>query len=206
MRNQIRIILVDDYDEFRLGLNTFLNSFEEFEIVESLNTAEGIVDKINQNSVDILILDINLSDNNLEGIGVSREVGIHTNARVIMLTSMNHYEIIFNASQSGAVAYIVKSDFEKLPDVIRTIYTKESPYIKLNKLEREHILSQLTPSELETFEYIAKGLTQKEIATQKNVTLQAIKIHVYHVLRKLNVKNSKEALNILSKFNIFSKN
>jgi DNA-binding NarL/FixJ family response regulator len=122
---------------------------------------------------------------------------------------MNEDHIVYDAYHAGAVDYIIKTNFEEIPDAIRAAYSNDSPirpcvaksirkeFCRLKQIEEkyevEQMRSRLTPTELQTLELIAQGLTQKEISETNFVSINTVKIHVCNILKKMGEKSGKEA-------------
>jgi DNA-binding NarL/FixJ family response regulator len=206
---KIRILIVEDDKDWLRGLAAFLLKCPDLDITATAETREEALQAIQENDIDVILMDIMLSGD-MTGIGLTEEVMQISDARVIMLTSLEEKNTIFEAFQAGAIDYQIKSQFENIPNIIRQAYSKKSPinaavaeqmreeFRRLKLLEQEYrkkdMKSVITPAELQVLEMIHQGSKQTEIADQLFISIRTVKNHVNHLLRKLGVKSSKEAV------------
>ncbi|CAH0118125.1 MULTISPECIES: response regulator transcription factor [unclassified Paenibacillus] len=206
--NEIRVMIVEDDDDWRRGLKAYLEQQPDLAVVAQAAAAEEARTAAREAQPDIVLMDIMLVDS-LEGIALTADISQSCNARVIMLSSLEEKEVIFEAFQAGAVNYIVKSDFTNIPEAIRQAYADSSPidagvaerireeFRRLQQVEREYEIRKarelITPTEREVLAMIHEGYTQPQIADKFVVSLRTVKNHVNSILKKLNGKSSKEA-------------
>ncbi|WJH36011.1 response regulator transcription factor [Paenibacillus sp. CC-CFT747] len=206
--DNIRVLIVEDDRDWRRGLAAYLAKQPDIEVKGQAETPEEALKAIREEDFDVVLMDIMLASQ-AEGIWLTAEVCQSCTARVLMLTSMQDKELIFDAFRAGAADYLVKSDFEKIPDAVRAAYAKESPisasvaeqmreeFRRLKQVEQEYktkeLRSQITPAELTVLEMIDSGHTQTEIADRLVVSIRTIKVHVGNILKKLGGGSSKEA-------------
>lgn len=204
----IRILIVEDDMDWLRGLSAYLSKQPDLFIAATADNRESALRAMEDQSIDVILMDIMLSGE-MYGIGLTEEVMKISDARVIMLTSLEEKTTIFEAFQAGAIDYHIKSDFESIPEAIRQAYRKKSPinsnvaeqmreeFRRLKRLEQEYkqkdMRAVITPTELQVLELIYSGLTQTEIADQLFISIRTVKNHVNHILRKLGLKSSKEA-------------
>jgi DNA-binding NarL/FixJ family response regulator len=208
---KISILLVEDDPDWLNGLTDFLVSEEDFHLVGGTACSKEAVDILKSFPVDVVLMDIMLTKtDSLDGIDLTLEVTRSSDAKVIMLTSLEDDHVIFGSYEVGAIDYIVKSNFEEIPDAIRDAYHNRSPvrpqiadkirqeFRRLkeseSKYEVEKMQSLFTPSELTILQLIEQGYTQSEMADQLVVSVNTIKKHVNHILRKMECTSSKEAV------------
>lgn len=206
--DEIRVLVIEDDPDWLRGLSAFLSGQPDIRVVGAAAAAEEALPLIAKEKPDVVLMDIMLAGGP-EGIGLTEKITSESRARVIMLTSMEDKDLIFDAFQAGAVDYHIKSDYSAIPDAVRAAYQKRSPisaaaaermreeFRRLRRLEREMKIKEmkalLTPTEMEVLKLIGKGRTQPEIAKQFVVSLRTVKIHVGRILRKLGAKSSREA-------------
>lgn len=206
----IRVGLVEDDPDWRRGLADYLDREPDMEVVWKASGADELHAALSDchPPADVVLMDIMLGDSP-EGIRLAEETALSTEARIIMLTSMEEKELIFRAFQAGAIDYQVKSCFEQLPGAVRAAYAKQSPispaaaerlreeFRRLKAVEREYEVQKLkdmiTPSELQLLGLIDQGYTQPQIADKLFITLRTVKNHVNSILKKLGMQGSKEA-------------
>ncbi|MCS7461109.1 response regulator transcription factor [Paenibacillus doosanensis] len=204
----IRVVIVEDDQDWLRGLTGYLSKEGDIGIVGTASSGQEAVELLEQVEADVVLMDIMMSDSP-DGIWAAAEIVQCTGARVIMLTSMEEKELIFEAFKVGAVDYMVKSNFTEIPQAIRNAYANRSSihpsvaaqmreeFKRLKRLEHEvrvkELKNLLTPTEIQVLDLIEKGHTQTQIADKFVVSIRTIKVHVGNILRKLGGKSSKEA-------------
>ncbi len=206
-RDKIRIVMVDDDLDWIRLLTINIHSVEnDIMIAGSASTVEKAIEVVKIMEPDVVLLDINLTENRYDGIEAAYEITKISNAKIIMLTRFFDEDLIRNSFIAGAVNYLSKSEAKRIPDVIRTIYKKTSAveilardYGRLKNSERkEKLLSILSDSEKEVMNLYIKGYKRKEIALSLGKTEDTIKNQVNSSLRKLRIGNRKELLEKLA--------
>lgn len=206
--NEIRVLIVEDDPDWLRGLSAYLASEPGISVVASAGTTEEAAKAIRELEFDVVLMDIMLADETA-GIGLAQEVLARGGAKVLMLTSMELKELMFDAFRAGAADYLIKSDFERIPEAIRSAHRDQSPisaaaaaqmreeFKRLKQMEqtykKKELKDKITPSELQVLEMIDKGMSQPAIADKLVVSLRTIKVHVGNVLKKLGGGTSKEA-------------
>ena len=204
---KIRILLVDDHDLFRSGIKALLQRQSDLEVVgEAGDGLEG-VKLIEQTPADVLLLDCDLpSMKGYEVLAQIREA--HPNLAVIMLTVSEDYDTLGECLRLGARGYLLKNiDQEFLLRSIRSVYQGESvisPQMMTKFVTR--LASQDEPSareasdpatltrrEKETLRWIARGVSNKEIARAMGLAESTVKVPVQSILRKLGVASRVQA-------------
>ncbi|GGG04490.1 response regulator [Paenibacillus abyssi] len=204
----IRVMLVEDDPDWRRGLAHYISKEADLELVAESGEAEAAIRLAKQMMPDVILMDIMLADSP-EGIRLTGELSESTGARIIMLTSMEDKSLMVEAFRSGAVNYLIKSDFNDIPDAVRKAAVDRSgidaaaarqvleEFRRLKRMEREYEVyrfkESITKTELEVLSMIDKGLTQSQIADQSFISLRTVKNHVSNILRKIGGKSSKEA-------------
>ncbi|CAM4509878.1 two-component system vancomycin resistance associated response regulator VraR [Paenibacillus endophyticus] len=223
--NKIQVWIVEDDLDWLRGLVAYINKELDLEVVWTSSKPEDVrlalQNGLQQSTpADVVLMDIML-EGRPEGVLLAEEAALATGAKVIMLTSMEEKELIFRSFQAGAIDYQIKSDFEKLPEAIRSAYRSQSPinaavaenmreeFRRLKQLEREFEVKKLgdliTPSELQLLDLIDQGYTQPQIADKLVVSIRTVKNHVNHILKKLNLSGSREAANKAKEMGLFHK-
>jgi DNA-binding NarL/FixJ family response regulator len=206
--DNIRLLIVEDDKDWLRGLTSYLAMQPDIKVVAAAATGDEALGALADNEIDVVLMDIMLASS-MEGIWLTSQITASTSVRVIMLTSMEEKELIFEAFQAGAVDYHIKSEYTSIPAAIRAAYRNRSPineavaermrqeFRRLKQMEKEvkvnEIKNLITPTEMEVLKLIDKGYTQPEIAKAFVVSIHTIKIHVGHILRKLGVGSSREA-------------
>lgn len=206
----IKVWIIEDDRDWLRGLTAFLNKEEDIDVIWTESDPQQARQTIQSlaEAADVILMDIML-DGRPEGIELADVASRLTGARVIMLTSMEEKELIFQSFQAGAIDYQIKSDFESLPAAVRAAYAKQSTisaaaaeqmreeFRRLKLVEREFEVKKMedliTPSELQLLNLIDQGYSQTQIADKLVVSLRTVKNHVNHILKKLRLPGSKEA-------------
>jgi two-component system NarL family response regulator len=197
MKNQksIRILVVDDHFMVRMGLTASLNVEPDMEVIAEVGSGEAVLEAYGKYRPNLVIMDVRLPG--MSGPdAVAALIHKFPDARILMLSTHAGEEEIYRSLQAGARGYIVKSAVrDELLDAIREVYEGRrylDPTVAPLLVER---LSQrsLTSRELEVLRMVVKGLGNKEIGTVLNIAEVTVKLHVSHVLEKLNVKDRTEA-------------
>jgi DNA-binding NarL/FixJ family response regulator len=205
---QIRLLIIEDDEDWLRGLAAYLSREQDLRITATAGTREAAEQAVRETEFDVALVDI-MMHGTAEGIDLAQLICQTTSARVVMLTSLQEKEMIFDAYKVGAIDYLVKSDFEQIPAAVRAAYAKESPmnafvagqmreeFKRLRQLEQTYrvkdIRDKITPSELQVLRMIDEGHTQSDIADKLYLSLRTIKVHVGNVLKKLGGSTSKDA-------------
>lgn len=191
----IRILVVDDHFMVRMGLSASLNVEDDMEVVAEAGTGEAALEAYRKNSPTMVIMDVRLPGMS----GADATASLLTDfpdARVLMLSTHSGEEEVYRAMQAGARGYILKSVVrEELLHAIREVHAGRR-YLDAavaSQLAERLSHRSLTGRELEVLRMVAKGLGNKEIAGALNIAEVTVKLHVSHVLEKLNVKDRTEA-------------
>ena len=179
----------------RMGLTASLNVEPDMEVIAEVGSGEAVLEAYGKYRPNLVIMDVRLPG--MSGPDAEAAL-IHKfpDARILMLSTHAGEEEIYRSLQAGARGYIVKSAVrDELLDAIREVYEGRrylDPTVAPLLVER---LSQrsLTSRELEVLRMVVKGLGNKEIGTVLNIAEVTVKLHVSHVLEKLNVKDRTEA-------------
>ncbi|MGL4407844.1 MAG: two-component system response regulator NarL [Zoogloea sp.] len=200
----VSVVVVDDHALFRKGIQQLISADPLFQVVaEAASGAEGI-EAILTHRPDLALIDLHMKGQ--DGISVIRALkaaGIQS--RLIMLTVSDNGLDVMEALNAGASGYLLK-DMEpdefchKLKQAAggRTVLSESvgnllAPSQPANKVINDHGWSSLTTREQETLELVSKGASNKIIARALGIAESTVKVHVKHVLQKLNLRNRFEA-------------
>lgn len=205
----IRILLVDDQALFREGLRTLLSLHKDIEIVGEAGDGREALELATFYQPDVVLMDLRMPI--LDGVAATRRLKESVpKARVIVLTTFDDDETVFDGLRAGAVGYLLKDvSSEKLVEAIRVAARGESflqPSIaakvlaEFNRLEnhapvppRSDLVEPLSDRELEILRQVAAGASNKEIANQLFITEGTVKNHVTNILGKLGVRDRTQA-------------
>ncbi len=198
------VLLVDDHPLFRRGLSQLIQTIASFELIgEASCGAEGI--ELQQRlQPDLMLLDLNMRD--ISGLEVLRAVkATDADTRILIITVSDHGEDLVAALRAGADGYLLK-DMEPEQMVDRLKAATNGQVVVSDSLT--HLLASalrgeprpespedagLTEQELRIVERLASGLSNKLIARDLDIAEGTVKVHVKHILRKLNLRSRVEA-------------
>lgn len=199
----ITVFLVEDDPVWRKGLVDFLNKEPDISVVGEAGTKEEAIERFAPGKADVVLMDINLTENNLDGIETAVAfMELQVDCKIIMLTSLTAEDIIVESFSAGAVNYISKTSFKEIPDAIRAAHNRVSAihptaaaalrneFLRMKKEEDQKLLS---PAEKDILQLIHQGQTQTQIEQSLHITKRTIKNHINRILKKMGVKTSKEA-------------
>ncbi|OKI61859.1 response regulator [Micromonospora sp. CB01531] len=199
----IRVFLLDDHEVVRRGLADLLTSSGDIEVVGESGSAQEAARRIPALRPDVAILDARLPDGN--GIDVCRDIrAVDSSIKGLILTSYEDDEALFAAIMAGAAGYVLKQiRGTDLVDAVRRVAAGQSlldPAITTRVLERirsgveqPRELKSLTEQERRILEYVAEGLTNREIAGKMFLAEKTVKNYVSSVLAKLGLERRTQA-------------
>jgi two-component system NarL family response regulator len=191
----IRIVIADAQHLVRQGFRAMLERLPSMEVVAEASTAKEAVEQYARHRPDILLLDLRFPDLcGVEAIRAIREQFLI--ARIIVLTTCDGDEDIYQSLQAGAKAYLLKDvTLEELVDCIGKVHRGLTcvPAPIAAKLAERTAGPELTERELEVLRRIVAGRSNKEIAADLDITEGTVKTHVNHVLDKLGVHDRTQA-------------
>ena len=205
----IRILLVDDQALFREGLRTLLSVYDDLTIIGEANNGQEAVDFVAQDQPDVILMDLRMPV--LDGVAATRLIlSDYPNCRVIVLTTFDDDEHVFDALRAGAVGYLLKDvPSEKLVEAIRATAAGQSflqPSVAAKVVAeftrmsdapapdpQASLVEPLSDRELEILELIATGASNKEIADQLVITEGTAKSHISNILNRLDARDRTQA-------------
>lgn len=191
----IRILVVDDHFMVRMGLTASLNAEADMEVVAEVGSGEAALEAYNRTRPNLVIMDVRLPG--MDGVAATAAIlREFPDAAILMLSTHAGEEEIYRAMQAGARGYVLKSVMRE--DLLRAIREVHAGRRHLDPIVASHLAERLshrslTARELEVLRMVAKGWGNKEIANALNIAEVTVKLHVSHVLEKLNVKDRTEA-------------
>ncbi|WP_325050581.1 two-component system response regulator NarL [Pseudoalteromonas sp. T1lg48] len=198
------IMLVDDHPLFRKGLQQLIEMEDDLAVISQYSNGTDAISGALKDDPDLIILDLNMQGiDGLETVKQMRLQGV--TARIIMLTVSDNDEDVIAAITNGADGYLLK-DMEPEDIVVnikqavtgrmaiseRLTETLATALRRPNK-KSENPLDGLTSRELEILKLIAKGMSNKLIARELDISDGTVKVHVKHVLKKLSFRSRVEA-------------
>ncbi len=191
----LRILVVDDHFMVRMGLSASLNAEDDMEVIAEAANGKDAIEAYREHHPTLVLMDVRLPG--MSGAeAVAAIMHEFPDARVLMLSTHSGEEEIYRSLRAGARGYILKSALrEELLRAIRQVQDgKHYLDSTLAPLLAEHAAHRpLTSRELEVLKMVAKGMGNKEIAAALNIAEVTVKLHVSHMLDKLDVKDRTEA-------------
>ena len=201
-----RILVVDDHFMVRMGLSASLNVEPDMQVVGEAGTGEAAITEFRYHLPDLVLMDVRLPG--MSGAETTAEIlREFPNARILMLSTHSGEEEVYRALQAGARGYVLKNVVrEELLCAIREVI-EGNRYIDpavASVLAARVGHRALSSRELEVLRMVAKGLGNKEIAAALDIAEVTVKLHVSHVLQKLNVRDRTEAATVALQRGIIS--
>lgn len=197
--DKIRVVLIEDDEDWIKIIETIIGDEDDMMVVGCGRTKEEAI-KLSKalDQIDIYLVDINLTEDNLDGIYTALELKQSESSKIIMLTSMSDEEVIQQAFTAGATDYILKKDATHIPEIIRSTYSESPPIQALIKdyvrLKSEEQLKELTTAERVVYDLIEQGYSRSEIQKKLIKSDNTIKNQIKNILKKLSVSSMKEAI------------
>ena len=204
----IRVVVADDQALVRAGFRMILDSQKDIEVVAEAGDGREALERARELEPDVVLMDIRMPE--LDGLEATRRLlaGDGT-TRVLILTTFDLDEYVYEAMKSGASGFLLKDVRpEQLAEAVRVVAAGESllaPAITRRLIEqfvrrpppgaaRPPQLEELTERELDVLMLVARGLSNAEIAQELVLTEATVKTHVTHILTKLGLRDRVQAV------------
>jgi DNA-binding NarL/FixJ family response regulator len=204
----IRTAIADDQGMIRAGLRSLLDDEPDIEIVAEAEDGEQAVEVVRRHRPDVLLMDIRMP--HLDGLAATRRiVDGAVGTRVLILTTYDLDEYVFEALRAGASGFLLKdAPAEHLAAAVRTVAAGDSllsPSVTRRVVEafarlptpdagRREQLQELSAREVEVLEHLARGRSNAEIAGELVISEATAKSHVSSVLLKLGLRDRVQAV------------
>ncbi len=205
----IRVLLADDQFLFREGLETLLSVHKDIQVVGQASNGQEAIDLALKLRPDVILMDMQMPV--LNGVGATRRLkGLLPDCRIIVLTTFDDKEYIFDALRAGAMGYLLKDvGSVQLAESIRRTARGESildpsvaakvvaEFSRVSSLvtvtSSEVLVEPLSEREIEVLRLVTVGMSNREIAQKLIISAGTAKTHIHNLCGKLGVHNRTEA-------------
>ena len=207
----IRVMLVDDHIMVRKGLATILKVFDDLQLAGEAESGAAAIKLCGEVLPDVVLMDMVMPD--MDGAAATRVIRQkYPQAQVIALTSFKEGELVKNALEAGAIAYLLKD--VSADDLARAIRAAHAGRVTLSPEAAQSLVEtanqpptpglDLTEREREVLSLMIEGLNNTQIAGRLAVSPSTIKSHVSNILSKLGVASRTEAVTLALRNHIVS--
>jgi len=208
MTSPVRIIVADDHVVVRTGFAALLETQPDFTVVGTASDGEQAVRMSRELSPDVVLMDVRMPV--MDGIEATRQLSEGPRPRVLILTTFDLDQYVYDALCAGASGFLLKDvTAERLFDAVRVIAAGEAllaPAVTRRLISEfarlrprpdgapAAALGTLTPRETQVLRLVAEGLSNPEIAARLVVTEETVKTHVSRMLSKLGLRDRTQAV------------
>jgi len=201
--NKINILIVDDQTLIREGLAALLDLSPDLRVVGKAADGRQALAQVEALQPDVVLMDVRMPGMN--GVAATRQIRARCpNVRVIVLTTFDRDEYVFESLRAGAAGYLLKdADPPRLAAAIRAVYAGDAildPAVTQKVIRRaahsqsaETLTERLTPREREILRLMTAGATNVEIAARLRLAEGTVKNHISHILGKLKARDRAHA-------------
>ena len=211
----IRVLVADDQSLVRGGFRMLLGGEQDMEIVAEASNGLEAVEKAARFHPTIVLMDIRMPE--LDGLEATRRILVaDAEARILILTTFDLDEYVYEALRSGASGFVLKDEPpEQLLAAIRTVAAGDallSPSVTMRVIKQfarkprpapPKEFDELTSREQEVFRLIADGLSNVEIGQQLYISDTTVKTHITHILQKLGLRDRVQAVVLAYQTSLF---
>jgi DNA-binding NarL/FixJ family response regulator len=211
----IRVLVADDQSMVRAGFRMLLSGEPDIEVVAEASNGLEAVDKAARFRPTVVLMDIRMPE--LDGLEATKRIlAADDAARILILTTFDLDEYVYEALRAGASGFVLKDDPpEQLLAAVRTVAGGEallSPTVTKRVIKQfTHIprpapprqLDDLSERELDVFRLIARGLSNAEIGRELYISEATVKTHITHILQKLNLRDRVQAVVLAHETGLF---
>ncbi|MBC7193403.1 two-component system response regulator NarL [Marinobacter sp.] len=199
------ILLIDDHPLLRQGIRQLIDLEDDMTVVGEASNARDGIERARAMEPDLILMDLNMPEmSGIEALKALREESI--SSRIIMFTVSDHEEDVVDALRAGADGYLLK-DMEPEDMITRlhqaavgkmvisdrlTTLLAEALRSSKSKATSRPDFDSLTPREKDILRLIAEGLSNKMIGRKLDISDGTVKVHVKHLLKKLNLRSRVE--------------
>lgn len=204
MKAKVRVLIADDHSVVRMGLASLLGTAKNVEVVGEAINGDEAVRKALKLRPDVVVMDLVMPRK--DGVAATEEILTDApETKILILTTFGTSDDITRALKSGATGAIMKSATNReLLAAVQSV-TQGRRFVSAEVegiLANDPPIPELSQRQREILESIARGLTNKEIATALDISLESVKSHVKVILQKLEASSRTEAAAIAQRKNL----
>ena len=202
----VRVLVADDQSMVRAGFRMLLSGEPDIEVVAEARNGLEAVDKASRFHPTVVLMDIRMPE--LDGLEATRRIlAADDKARILILTTFDLDEYVYEALRAGASGFVLKDDPpEQLLEAIRVVaggdallspsITKRviKQFTRIRNPSPPEQLGDLTEREADVFRLIARGLSNAEIGRELYISEATVKTHITHNLQKLDLRDRVQAV------------
>lgn len=201
----IRVVIADDQALVRGGFRAILSTHSDITVVGEAGTGVEAIEQVSESSPDVALVDVRMPE--MDGIAATRQITATTDTRVLILTTFDLDEHVYEAFRAGATGFLLKTvSPEDLVGAVRAAYAGDAllaPAITRRLIERfvaasspanDQRLDALTDRERDVLRLVAQGMSNTEIAAALFVSHGTVKTHVGRILTKLGLRDRVQAV------------
>lgn len=196
-----RIVVAEHNVITRVGLRSILERNQGFAVIAEATSYDAVIDAVDEHGPDVLIIDLDLGDDTTRGLKVIEEIADrYATTKVLVLANTLSEMIVVEALRRGANGYLCKNDLkaDELGKGVKAIQDGETVLGKgvgnlvAHSLGSTRQNEHLTDREVDVIKYVAKGFSNKQIASAMFISESTIKFHLQNASRKLNAHRRAE--------------
>jgi DNA-binding NarL/FixJ family response regulator len=211
----VRVLVADDQSMVRAGFRMLLSGERDIEVVAEASDGLEAIDKAHRFHPTVVLMDIRMPE--LDGLEATRRIlATNNGARILILTTFDLDEYVYEALRAGASGFVLKDDPpEQLLAAIRTVAAGDallSPtvtkrvirqFARMPRPAPPKELEELSDRERDVFRLIARGLSNAEIGQELYISETTVKTHVTHILQKLGLRDRVQAVVLAYQTGVF---
>jgi DNA-binding NarL/FixJ family response regulator len=211
----IRVLVADDQSMVRAGFRMLLADEQDIEVVAEAENGREAIEKTARFNPNVILMDIRMPE--LDGLQATRRILAEDNgARILILTTFDLDEYVYEALSAGASGFVLKDDSpEQLLAAIRTVAAGDallSPTVTKKVIKQfarrprpapPKELDELSERERDVFRLMAEGMSNGEIGEKLYISETTVKTHVTHILQKLGLRDRVQAVVLAYRTGVF---
>lgn len=198
MIQPVRVLIVDDHEHARAGMRAILEADPIFRIVAEGTDGREALRLTGEHLPDLILMDINMKG--MDGLEATKEIKARfPHVKIIVVTVSDDAKHLFEALKMGAQGYLLKNlNPGAWREYLRAVALDEAPLSRelaqrilqeFSQRERPRTASPLTAREEEILLWVARGMSNREIADKLNISEHTVKNHLKNILQKLHLDN-----------------